>query len=583
MVPSRVHSVDDHVVGQCIAALVKRDVQRAVDHLAVAHTTAESDVGVREVAVFGGARGTDLAVVHATSGGDSPKATVADEGAGVQGDQSRFERLGHGFDNLLRRLRDRDQVIVIASDESDQRYQAQNCTHSGSVQFGSPSGGTALRWLLRTQVPNWGRASRRPGGKLGFMLTFGEKLKHERERRNQAIEDIASTTSIGPSYLEALERNEFDALPGGAFGKLYIRAYAEVLGFDPQPLIDEYERERLTRRRAARKLGEAAKKGPSEAERRKEAAEQAAAEEKAQAQARQEAARKAEGQKLRREEQKVARKAAEEEARRARQEKVRRAKEEKAQRARKEAARRIARRRAEREQLAKAQAPREQPTSEPVTPAAEVGPTRPESRTIAAIAGGAAILLLAVWGIVSMSGGGEAVDELGATQPPAARPESAVPITPAVEDRASEPEVEPELDPEPETPIVETPKPAETAPVAIIEEPEVALPPSDLTIAAFGLGVDVVNRRLVGSSDRFAEGSAAVFQTRVLGGRKGEKVQHVWHRQGRKIQAIELTLGGDHWRTHSRKTLWGTGRWTVEVRDGNGRVLATSEFEVTGK
>ncbi len=413
------------------------------------------------------------------------------------------------------------------------------------------------------------------------MLTFGEKLKHERERRNQAIEDIASTTSIGPSYLEALERNEFDALPGGAFGKLYIRAYAEVLGFDPQPLIDEYERERLTRRRAALKLGKAAKQGPSEADRRKEAELKRHAEAEAARKSEEEAARKAERQKLRREEQKLARKAAEEESRRARQEKVRRAKEEKAQRAREEATRRIERRRAERERerLAQARAPREQPakqpTSESMTPAADPGSARPEPRTIAAVAGGAAILLLAVWGIAAMSGGGESVDELGANQPPPARPESAGPVTPAVEERPSEP------DPEPR--IAETPKPAETAPVDVIEEPLGALPPSELIIAAFGLGTDVVDRRLIGASDRFAEGSAAVFQTRVTGGRKGESIRHVWLREGRTVQATELELGGSHWRTHSRKTLWGTGSWTVEVRDGNGRVLASSEFEVTGK
>ncbi len=436
------------------------------------------------------------------------------------------------------------------------------------------------------------------------MLTFGEKLKHERERRNQAIEDIASTTSIGPSYLEALERNEFDALPGGAFGKLYIRAYAEVLGFDPQPLIEEYERERLTRRRAARKLGEAAKAESAEAERRTEqeavrkveqaAAEQAARQEaeakahaqaQAQAQARREAARKAEQQKLRREEQKVARKAAEEESRRARQEKVRKAKAEKAQRAREETARRIERRRAERERLARSRGPREQaakqpakqPASKPSTPAPDPATSRPQPRTLAAIAGTAAILLLVVWGIASMWGGGESVDDLGAGQPPPARPESAAPVTPAVEDRASEAE------PDPEPRIVDTPKQVEPVPVEVVEEPRVVLPPSELTVAAFGLGADVVERRLIGPSDRFAEGSAAVFQTRVVGGRNGEKIRHVWLRQGRTIQAIELELGGKHWRTHSRKTLWGTGSWAVEVRDGEGRVLASSEFTVTGK
>ena len=59
-----------------------------------------------------------------------------------------------------------------------------------------------------------------------------------------SIDEMATATGIGRSYLEALERDEIRELPGKAFGKLYIRAYAEVLQFDPQPWIDAYERER---------------------------------------------------------------------------------------------------------------------------------------------------------------------------------------------------------------------------------------------------------------------------------------------------------------------------------------------------
>ena len=79
--------------------------------------------------------------------------------------------------------------------------------------------------------------------KLSAMPSFGERLREEREARKTTIEEIGVATGIVLSYLDALERNEFHVLPGRAFGKLYIRAYAEVLGFDPQPLIDDYDRE----------------------------------------------------------------------------------------------------------------------------------------------------------------------------------------------------------------------------------------------------------------------------------------------------------------------------------------------------
>ena len=76
------------------------------------------------------------------------------------------------------------------------------------------------------------------------MPSVGERLKAEREGRQTSIDEMATATGIGRSYLEALERDEIRELPGKAFGKLYIRAYAEVLQFDPQPWIEAYERER---------------------------------------------------------------------------------------------------------------------------------------------------------------------------------------------------------------------------------------------------------------------------------------------------------------------------------------------------
>jgi cytoskeleton protein RodZ len=76
------------------------------------------------------------------------------------------------------------------------------------------------------------------------MSSVGERLREERESRGTTLDAMAAATGIGRSYLEALEKDEILELPGKAFGKLYIRAYAEVLGFDPQPWIDDYDRER---------------------------------------------------------------------------------------------------------------------------------------------------------------------------------------------------------------------------------------------------------------------------------------------------------------------------------------------------
>src|SRR5262245_35963502 len=74
------------------------------------------------------------------------------------------------------------------------------------------------------------------------MLGPGQSLRQVREAHGKTIEEMAEATGIRLPFLTALEQEAFDSLPGRGFGKLYIRAYAEVLGFDPRPVIDAYDR-----------------------------------------------------------------------------------------------------------------------------------------------------------------------------------------------------------------------------------------------------------------------------------------------------------------------------------------------------
>src|SRR5262245_5538 len=70
----------------------------------------------------------------------------------------------------------------------------------------------------------------------------GQSLRQVREAHGRTIEEMAEATGIRLPFLTALEQEAFDSLPGRGFGKLYIRAYAEVLGFDPRPVIEAYDR-----------------------------------------------------------------------------------------------------------------------------------------------------------------------------------------------------------------------------------------------------------------------------------------------------------------------------------------------------
>jgi transcriptional regulator with XRE-family HTH domain len=75
------------------------------------------------------------------------------------------------------------------------------------------------------------------------MLTFGDRLRAEREKRNVSLDQIAASTRIRRHHLDALERNAFSELPGPVFNRGYVRAYAAFLGTDPEPLLKAYSRE----------------------------------------------------------------------------------------------------------------------------------------------------------------------------------------------------------------------------------------------------------------------------------------------------------------------------------------------------
>jgi len=91
------------------------------------------------------------------------------------------------------------------------------------------------------------------------MEHLGEELKSAREAAGLSIRELATRTKISTSALEALERNDFSRLPGGIFGRSFVRAYALEVGVDPDTtvarfidLLEQSEREAAERRAARR-------------------------------------------------------------------------------------------------------------------------------------------------------------------------------------------------------------------------------------------------------------------------------------------------------------------------------------------
>jgi len=72
------------------------------------------------------------------------------------------------------------------------------------------------------------------------MTTLGQELKKQRESRNISIDEMASSTKIVGRYLEALEADRFDAMPGGFFVKGIIRTYAKYIGLDEAEVLARY-------------------------------------------------------------------------------------------------------------------------------------------------------------------------------------------------------------------------------------------------------------------------------------------------------------------------------------------------------
>src|SRR5262245_40530001 len=69
---------------------------------------------------------------------------------------------------------------------------------------------------------------------------FGSTLRAARERRGVSLRQIANATKISVGVLEALERNDISRLPGGIFGRAFVRSYAIEVGLDPEETIQDF-------------------------------------------------------------------------------------------------------------------------------------------------------------------------------------------------------------------------------------------------------------------------------------------------------------------------------------------------------
>jgi cytoskeletal protein RodZ len=66
------------------------------------------------------------------------------------------------------------------------------------------------------------------------------ELPRFRKRAGVSIEEIAQRTKISSRFLQAIEDEQFDQLPGGIYTTSYLRQYAAAIGYDEEALISYY-------------------------------------------------------------------------------------------------------------------------------------------------------------------------------------------------------------------------------------------------------------------------------------------------------------------------------------------------------
>jgi cytoskeleton protein RodZ len=72
------------------------------------------------------------------------------------------------------------------------------------------------------------------------MASFGENLKRERELRGVSLREIADGTKISARFLQALEEDRLELLPGGLFPRAFVKQYALFVGLDPEKTVADF-------------------------------------------------------------------------------------------------------------------------------------------------------------------------------------------------------------------------------------------------------------------------------------------------------------------------------------------------------
>ena len=73
------------------------------------------------------------------------------------------------------------------------------------------------------------------------MESIGDRLKQAREAKKLTIKTVALDTNMSPTYIEALEVEDFDKFPGETYIIGFLKTYSEYLKLDPEEMVMLYK------------------------------------------------------------------------------------------------------------------------------------------------------------------------------------------------------------------------------------------------------------------------------------------------------------------------------------------------------
>ncbi len=74
--------------------------------------------------------------------------------------------------------------------------------------------------------------------------SVGRKLREARGRRKLSLAEVEAATKIRGRYLQAIENDDWEQLPGETYARAFVRTYGRYLGLDGERLAEEQRRSR---------------------------------------------------------------------------------------------------------------------------------------------------------------------------------------------------------------------------------------------------------------------------------------------------------------------------------------------------